>query len=133
MIYHIATEADWARRTDVYAPAGWRDEGFVHCSTDEQVVRVANRLFTGRRDLVLLHIDPGQFVENIRWYMDPVDLLDGLIKSVVFGALVGLIGCHKGFNASGGAKGVGEATTQAVVVGSVTVLVADYFVTALMY
>ena len=47
--------------------------------------------------------------------------------------LIGLIGCHKGFTASGGAKGVGEATTQAVVVSSVLVLVADYFITALLY
>ena len=83
--------------------------------------------------LFLLDIDPGQFIENIRWYVDPKDVYDGLLKSVVFGLLMGLIACHKGFNAQGGAKGVGEATTQAVVVASVTVLVADYFLTALMY
>jgi len=83
--------------------------------------------------LWLLDIDPGQFIENIRWYVDPKDVFDGLIKSLVFGVLMGLIACHKGYNAKGGAKGVGEATTGAVVVASVTVLVADYFLTALMY
>ena len=81
----------------------------------------------------LMNIDPGQFVENIRWFTDPNDILVGLLKSFVFGVLVGLIGCHKGFTASGGAKGVGEATTQAVVISSVTVLIADYFLTAMMY
>ena len=80
-----------------------------------------------------LGIDPGQFVENIRWFTDPDDIYLGLLKSFVFGVLVGLIGCHKGLSASGGAKGVGEATTQAVVVSSVTVLIADYFLTAMMY
>ncbi len=81
----------------------------------------------------IMDIDPGQFVENIRWLTDPEDVYVGLGKSVVFGGLVGLIGCYKGFSASGGAKGVGEATTQAVVVSSVTVLISDYFMTALLY
>ena len=67
MIYHIATESDWARRTDVYAPDGWRTEGFVHGSTAEQVVRVANRFFAGRRDLVLLHIDPSRLAALVVW------------------------------------------------------------------
>ncbi len=67
VIYHIATEADWARRTDVHAPAGWRAEGFVHCSTEEQLVRVANRFFAGRRDLVLLHIDQSRLTALVVW------------------------------------------------------------------
>ena len=66
-IYHIATEVDWGRRTDVYVPDGWRAEGFVHCSTDEQVVRVANHLFAGRQDLVLLHIDPSGLTALVVW------------------------------------------------------------------
>ena len=67
MIYHIAAEADWLRRTDVYAPVGWRADGFVHCSTEEQVLRVANRFFAGRRDLVLLHIDPSRLSALVVW------------------------------------------------------------------
>ena len=67
VIYHIAAEADWRGRTDVYAPGGWRAEGFVHCSTEEQVVRVANRFFAGRRDLVLLHIDPSHLSGLVVW------------------------------------------------------------------
>ena len=67
LIYHIATEADWRLRTDSYAPEGWRREGFVHCSTDEQLVRVANHIFAGRRDLVLLSIDPSQLSALVVW------------------------------------------------------------------
>ena len=81
----------------------------------------------------LLDIDAGQFVGNIQWYVDPVDLYNGEIKAAVFGVIVTLVGCYKGFHASGGAKGVGEATTQAVVISSVSVLISDYFLTALMW
>ncbi len=81
----------------------------------------------------LLEIDAGQFVGNIQWYVDPVDLNNGEIKAAVFGVIVALVGCYKGFHASGGAKGVGEATTQAVVISSVSVLISDYFLTALMW
>lgn len=66
-IYHIATEADWGLRAETYAPEGWRDEGFIHCSTDEQLVRVANRFFAGRCDLVLLTIDPSQLSALVVW------------------------------------------------------------------
>ena len=81
----------------------------------------------------LLDIDAGQFIGNVQWYVDPIDLYNGEVKAVVFGGIVALVGCYKGYHASGGAKGVGEATTQAVVVSSVSVLIADYFLTALMW
>ncbi len=83
--------------------------------------------------VVLLQIDGGQFVGNIQWYLDPWDLYSGEIKAAVFGVIVTMVGCYKGFNASGGAKGVGEATTEAVVASSVAVLISDYFLTALMW
>lgn len=83
--------------------------------------------------VVLLDIDAGQFVGNIQWYVDPVDLYNGVIKAAVFGVIVALIGCYKGYHAKGGAKGVGEATTEAVVASSITVLISDYFLTALMW
>ena len=74
-------------------------------------------------------VDPGQFWANVQWYTDPSDVVQGLIKAAVFGLALALIGCHQGYNASGGAKGVGMATTRAVVVASVTILVMDYFLT----
>ena len=66
-IYHIATNADWTARSDTYAPTGWRDEGFVHCSTDEQLVRTANRVFPGRFDLTLLQIDTDMLQALVVW------------------------------------------------------------------
>ncbi|MCH7640490.1 MAG: ABC transporter permease, partial [Bacteroidetes bacterium] len=50
----------------------------------------------------------------------------GLIKSVAFGAAIGMIACYKGFTCKGGAEGVGSSTTQATVVSCVFVLLADY-------
>ncbi len=83
--------------------------------------------------VVLMNIDPGVFISKTRWLVDPEDILNGLVKAVVFGGILTLVGCYKGFYASGGARGVGMATTQSVVVSSVAILVADYFLTALMF
>jgi len=59
------------------------------------------------------------------------DLLHGLCKTPFFGLEIALIGCYNGLNASGGADGVGRATTTAVVVASIAVLVSDFFLTKL--
>jgi phospholipid/cholesterol/gamma-HCH transport system permease protein len=83
--------------------------------------------------VVLLGIDEGVFIEKVRWFVDPSDLSSGLIKSCVFGGILTMVGCYKGFYASGGARGVGLATTQSVVASSVIILVSDYFLTAMMF
>ena len=83
--------------------------------------------------VVLLGIDEGIFLEKVRWFVDPSDLSSGLIKSCVFGGILTMVGCYKGFYASGGARGVGLATTQSVVASSVIILVSDYFLTAMMF
>jgi len=72
-------------------------------------------------------ISTGIFLGRIHTYVDPPDIIGGLIKAAAFGFFIAIISCYKGMNAKGGARGVGEATTQAVVLSSVTVLVADYF------
>ncbi|NBX86747.1 MAG: ABC transporter permease [Proteobacteria bacterium] len=59
------------------------------------------------------------------------DLTMGLVKATVFGLLVGVMATYHGFGARGGAAGVGQATTRAVVYGAVAILVADYFITAM--
>ena len=61
------------------------------------------------------------------------DIWYGLIKSLVFGAVVGIIGCYKGFTTEGGAEGVGKATTGAVVVSCMLILILDYFLSALLW
>jgi phospholipid/cholesterol/gamma-HCH transport system permease protein len=78
------------------------------------------------------NVDQGQWVKNLREIVVPLDVVQGLIKSVVFGFLVALIGCYQGFHASGGGRGVGIGTTRAVVLGSVTTLVSDYFLSAIL-
>lgn len=77
----------------------------------------------------LEHVDPGVFVENARWLVDSKDVVQGLVKATVFGCALTVISCAQGFNASGGAKGVGIGTTRAVVGSFVTILVLDYFLT----
>jgi phospholipid/cholesterol/gamma-HCH transport system permease protein len=77
----------------------------------------------------LEHVDPGVFMENAKWIVEPKDLIQGLVKATVFGCALTVISCAQGFNASGGAKGVGMGTTRAVVGSFVTILVLDYFLT----
>jgi phospholipid/cholesterol/gamma-HCH transport system permease protein len=76
-----------------------------------------------------LNVDHGQFVENFEAYVKTMDVVQGLIKSALFGLAVILIACYQGYNATGGGRGVGLGTTRAVVAGSVAVLVLDYFAT----
>ena len=56
----------------------------------------------------------------------------GLMKSVIFAAIIAIISCYKGFTCEGGAEGVGKATTSAVVISMVMVMVLDYFLSALL-
>jgi phospholipid/cholesterol/gamma-HCH transport system permease protein len=77
----------------------------------------------------LEHVDPGVFMENAKWIVEPKDLIQGLVKATVFGCALTVISCAQGFHASGGAKGVGIGTTRAVVGSFVTILVLDYFLT----
>ncbi len=76
--------------------------------------------------------DQGLFLYSVRNFLDPEDLWMGIIKAAVFGFLISAICCRHGFFARGGAKGVGLATTRAVVESCVTVLVVNYFVTQLL-
>lgn len=57
------------------------------------------------------------------------DLMQGFSKSVVFAFILSTVGCYQGLNVRGGTQGVGRATTQAVVVSSVLIIVADTFLT----
>ncbi len=81
----------------------------------------------------ILHLNPVAYIKNIQIYIDMSDLTYGLIKAAVFGLIISLIGCYMGITTSGGSKGVGVATTKAVVAASISVLVADYFLTAFLF
>jgi phospholipid/cholesterol/gamma-HCH transport system permease protein len=77
-------------------------------------------------------IDPGVFFDRIKDLVQPSDLRMCEIKALVFGLIVSIICCKKGFNATGGARGVGEATAKAVVSSIVIIFMADYVLTTLL-
>jgi phospholipid/cholesterol/gamma-HCH transport system permease protein len=66
-------------------------------------------------------------------YLEMRDIFSGLLKSGFFGASISLISCYKGFYTTGGAEGVGKATTGAVVLSSMTILISDYFLSAWLF
>jgi phospholipid/cholesterol/gamma-HCH transport system permease protein len=80
----------------------------------------------------LLGIDPGIFMDRMRWLVDWGDLRQGLIKAAVFGVALTLIACRQGFHAGGGAAGVGRATNRAVVHSAIAILMLDYLVTSII-
>ncbi|MCG8425249.1 MAG: ABC transporter permease [Proteobacteria bacterium] len=82
--------------------------------------------------VINMGVDHGQFVANFKDIVDHMDVVEGLIKSGVFGFVVVLIGCYQGFHATGGGRGVGIGTTRAVVIGSVSVLILDYFLAQIL-
>ncbi len=81
----------------------------------------------------LLNINAGIFMKNITKMVELSDIFNGLVKAACFGLILSLVGCYKGFHTTGGAEGVGRATTEAVVLASITILISDYFLTALMF
>ncbi len=77
-------------------------------------------------------IDAGVFFDKIKVFVQMSDLRMLGVKAMVFGLIVSTICCKKGFNASGGARGVGEATAKAVVASIVAIFAADYVLTSVM-
>lgn len=82
--------------------------------------------------VILLHIPEGPFVNRLEEFVEPKDVIGGVLKAVIFGFLLGSISCFQGVRTKNGAKGVGIATTRAVVISSVVVLVVDYFLTQII-
>jgi len=80
-----------------------------------------------------LGFNPATYLKNTFDFLEPIDVISGLVKASVFGFLVSLMGCFYGYNSRGGAQGVGQATTQAVVSGSILILVFDYVLTELFF
>lgn len=76
-------------------------------------------------------IPVGPFIEHTREFLKVSDILHGLVKAVVFGGLVAIITTWRGYSATGGARGVGEGTTRAVVASSIAILLGDYAATVL--
>ncbi len=83
--------------------------------------------------VIVMGANPVTYLDTTFQYMDRQDLTSGLIKAAVFGMLISVIGCAKGFHTSGGAEGVGRATTQAVVLASIAILIANFLLTKMMF
>ena len=80
----------------------------------------------------VLGIEPTYLWENMLRYTHQVDVVIGLIKAFTYGGIIALIGCYKGLSCGLGAEGVGRAATEAVVYSSITILIANFFLTLVM-
>ncbi len=83
--------------------------------------------------VILLNINSGTFISKMINMVEFSDLVQGMVKSVFFGLFLTLIGCYKGYYTYGGAEGVGRATTEAVVISSVSILIGTYIITSLLF
>lgn len=79
----------------------------------------------------LLDFNPTVYARSTVQFIQGWDVGSGLIKAAVFGFIVALMGCYYGYTASGGARGVGRATTHAVVTAAILIFAADYGLTIL--
>lgn len=80
-----------------------------------------------------LDFSSGAYLHNARAFLEPMDVVSGLVKAAVFGFLIALMGCYHGYNSQGGAQGVGAATTNAVVSASILILSFNYVITELFF
>ena len=77
----------------------------------------------------VLGLDGAIFIDKVYFFLDPQDINQGLIKSAFFGLLFSTICTFRGFYTTGGARGVGNATNEGVVLSMVLIIVTDYFLT----
>jgi phospholipid/cholesterol/gamma-HCH transport system permease protein len=80
-----------------------------------------------------LGFNPTTYLKNTIDFMETQDVVSGLVKAAAFGFLVTLMGCYHGYHSKGGAQGVGQATTNAVVTASILILCFNYFITELFF
>ncbi len=81
----------------------------------------------------VLNVNPVVYLRRTTDFLEYDDIYGGLLKAFVFGIIIATVSCYKGFNTQGGAEGVGKATTGAVVLSSMLILISDYFLTAMLF
>ena len=81
----------------------------------------------------LLDFNAATYIRNTFDFLQLIDIISGLAKAAVFGLIVALMGCYNGFYSRGGAQGVGAATTNAVVGGSILILSANLLITRMFF
>ena len=87
-------------------------------------VLIANRMYS---------LSISQFLDSVQRFMEAADMVKALVKGGIFGMLVATIGCGWGLTTTGGARGVGQSTTAAVVTGLLAIFIADFFLSWLMF
>ncbi len=81
----------------------------------------------------ILGLNPEEYTSGIKEFVELFDIAGGMIKAAVFGFILTAIGCYKGYYTTGGARGVGFATTQSVVTGSIIIIIANYFLAVILF
>lgn len=80
-----------------------------------------------------LGFNAGNYITQTANFLQPLDVISGLVKAAVFGFIVTLMGCYQGYNSDKGAQGVGRATTNAVVSASILILIFNYLITGIFF
>ena len=80
-----------------------------------------------------LGFNSASYISRTWEFLEPLDVISGLVKASVFGFLITLMGCYNGYYSKGGAQGVGAATTNAVVSAAIMILVFNYIITAIFF
>ncbi len=88
------------------------------------MVGLIGAAFIGKQ---LFGLDYNAFMSTARVGIEIQDLIGGVTKPFFFGLIIGIISCHKGLGTTGGTVGVGRSTTNAVVLSSIVVIIADFF------
>ncbi len=81
----------------------------------------------------VLSLNGELYISGVEQFLEYSDIIGGLIKASVFGLILSLVGCYKGYMTHGGAKGVGIATTTSVVLSSILILISNYFLAAILF
>lgn len=81
----------------------------------------------------LYEIPQSIFINSVKSFLQHWDIISALIKSIVFGGVISIIGCSWGLTTSGGAKGVGQSTTTAVVTSLLAIFIANFFLSWFMF
>jgi len=81
----------------------------------------------------IVHVSDALYWTNVKQRLLFGNLLVGMTKPFVFGIIIAIVGCYKGFSSEGGTRGVGRATREAVVVSSISILVAEFMMTKVLF